>query len=89
MIFTIFLVTRILHLMLFVSRKIGFVIDKFIEGGCVTGVLDYVQFNHKNLVRDMETWVSPSVKKVKITLQEGREFLAIYRSGLYGYTYLE
>ena len=67
----------------------GFVIDKFIEGESVADVLDYVQFNHKNLVRDMETWVSASVKEGKITLQEGREFLAIYRSGLYGYTYLE
>ena len=52
-------------------------------------MLDYVQFNHKNLVRDMETWVSASVKEGKITLARGREFLAIYRSGLYGYTYLE
>jgi hypothetical protein len=34
-----------------------------------------------------ETWVSNSVKK-KITVPEGKEFLAIYRSGLYGYTYL-
>ena len=25
----------------------------------------------------------------KITIKEGKEFLAIYRSGLYGYTYLE
>jgi arginine decarboxylase len=37
----------------------------------------------------METWVSASIKEGKITQQEGREFLAIYRSGLYGYTYLE
>jgi arginine decarboxylase len=48
-----------------------------------------VQFSAKKLVRDMETWVSASVKEGKITLQEGKEFLAIYRSGLYGYTYLE
>ncbi|MBR6432273.1 MAG: hypothetical protein IKS64_05410, partial [Muribaculaceae bacterium] len=25
----------------------------------------------------------------KITLAEGKEFLSTYRSGLYGYTYLE
>jgi arginine decarboxylase len=37
----------------------------------------------------METWVSASVKEGKITVSEGKEFLAIYRSGLYGYTYLE
>jgi arginine decarboxylase len=37
----------------------------------------------------MENWVTRSVKEGKITLQEGTEFLNIYRSGLYGYTYLE
>jgi arginine decarboxylase len=48
-----------------------------------------VQFSAKKLVRDMETWVSVSVKEGKITAMEGKEFLANYRSGLYGYTYLE
>ena len=28
-------------------------------------------------------------KKGIITLEEGKEFLSNYRSGLYGYTYLE
>jgi arginine decarboxylase len=55
----------------------------------VEDVLDYVQFSGKKLVRTMEAWVSQSVKDGVISLQEGKEFLAIYRSGLYGYTYLE
>jgi arginine decarboxylase len=29
------------------------------------------------------------VKAGKISPEEGKEFLSIYRSGLYGYTYLE
>jgi arginine decarboxylase len=37
----------------------------------------------------MEKWVAASVKAKKISAAEGKEFLAIYRSGLYGYTYLE
>jgi arginine decarboxylase len=48
-----------------------------------------VNFSDKALVRTMENWVSNSVKEGKISLQEGKEFLNIYRSGLYGYTYLE
>ncbi|MBU1109574.1 MAG: biosynthetic arginine decarboxylase [Candidatus Riflebacteria bacterium] len=64
-------------------------IDKIIDGETVADVLDYVQFNAKKLVRTMETWVAASVKEGKITIVEGKEFLAIYRSGLYGYTYLE
>ncbi|MCX6262313.1 MAG: hypothetical protein NTY95_16030, partial [Bacteroidia bacterium] len=33
--------------------------------------------------------VTTSVKAGIITLEEGKEFLSNYRSGLYGYTYLE
>jgi arginine decarboxylase len=33
--------------------------------------------------------VSAAVKERRISVQEGKEFLAMYRSGLYGYTYLE
>ncbi|MFN6134883.1 MAG: biosynthetic arginine decarboxylase, partial [Bacteroidota bacterium] len=64
-------------------------IEQIIHGETVADVLDYVQFDAKKLVRTMEAWVSASVKSKKITVQEGKEFLAIYRSGLYGYTYLE
>jgi arginine decarboxylase len=67
----------------------GYHIEQVIDGESVADVLDYVQFSPKKLVRDMETWVSASVKEGKITLQEGKDFLANYRSGLYGYTYLE
>ena len=64
-------------------------IDQIIDGETIADVLYYVQFNGKKLVRTMETWVSNSVKENRITVKEGKEFLAIYRSGLYGYTYLE
>ncbi len=52
-------------------------------------MLDYVQFNPKKRVRNVETWVTASMKSGIITPEEGREFLSNYRSGLYGYTYLE
>lgn len=67
----------------------GYTIDQVIDGETVAEVLDYVQYNAKKLVRTVETWVSSSVKQGKITAEEGKEFLANYRSGLYGYTYLE
>lgn len=66
-----------------------FKIDKIIEGETVSDVLDYVQFSAKKLVRIMETWVAASVKEGKISINEGKDFLNLYRSGLYGYTYLE
>jgi arginine decarboxylase len=64
-------------------------IDQIIDGETVAEVLDYVQYNAKKLVRTVETWVTTSVKSGIITAEEGKEFLSNYRSGLYGYTYLE
>lgn len=73
-----------------VSVKDGkYHIDQIIDGETVEEVLDYVQYNPKKLVRQLETWVTKSVKEGKISLEEGKEFLDTYRSGLYGYTYLE
>jgi arginine decarboxylase len=67
----------------------GYKIDQIIDGETVAEVLDYVQYNAKKMVRTVETWVTSSVKAGIITLEEGKEFLSNYRSGLYGYTYLE
>jgi arginine decarboxylase len=64
-------------------------IDQVIDGESVAEVLEYVQYSPKKLVRTVETWVSSSVKAGRITMEEGKEFLSTYRSGLYGYTYLE
>ena len=66
-----------------------YVIDKIIEGETVADVLEYVQFTPKRMARTVEVWVTTSVKKGIISPEEGREFLSNYRSGLYGYTYLE
>jgi arginine decarboxylase len=48
-----------------------------------------VEYNPKKLVRNVEAWVTNSMKKGIITPEEGRQFLNTYRAGLYGYTYLE
>ncbi len=64
-------------------------IDQIIEGETVDEVLDYVQYNPKKLVRNLETWVTASMKAGTITPEEGRDFISTYRSGLFGYTYLE
>ena len=68
-----------------VSEK-GYNIEQIIDGETVAEVLDYVQYNPKKLVRTLETWVTKSVKEGKISLEEGKEFLSNYRSGLYRYT---
>ena len=73
-----------------ISVKDGhYSIDQIFDGETVEEVLEYVQYNPKKLVRQLEIWVNKSYKQGKITLEEGKEFLNNYRSGLYGYTYLE
>lgn len=78
--------TNAVHISVYKDR---YEIDQIIYGETVDEVLDYVQYNPKKLVRNVETWVTSSMKAGKITPEEGREFLSNYRSGLYGYTYLE
>ena len=78
--------TNAVHISVYKDR---YEIDQIFEGETVADVLDYVQFNPKKLVRNVEAWVTASMKAGKITPEEGREFLSNYRSGLYGYTYLE
>lgn len=70
-------------------NKDGYDIAQIIDGEAVADVLDYVEYNPKKLVRNLETWVTASMKRGVITPEEGRQFLNNYRSGLYGYTYLE
>ena len=78
--------TNAVHVSVYKDR---YEIDQVIDGETAAEVLDYVQFSPKKLVRSVETWVTSSMKAGIITPEEGREFLSNYRSGLYGYTYLE
>lgn len=67
----------------------GYNIEKIIDGETIADVLDYVQYDARKLVRTLERWVTSAVKEGRISLDEGKEFLSNYRSGLYGYTYLD
>lgn len=78
--------TNAVHISL---TKDGYEIDQVIDGQSVADVLDYVEYNPKKLVRNLETWVTASMKRGAITPEEGRQFLNNYRAGLYGSTYLE
>ncbi len=67
----------------------GYTLDHVIDGESVADVLGFVQYEPKKLVRSLEIWARKAVKEGKISLEEGKMFLDTYRSGLYGYTYLE
>ncbi len=70
-------------------NKDSYEIGQLIDGETVAEVLDYVQYSPKKLARSVESWVTACMKAGTISPEEGRDFLSTYRSGLYGYTYLE
>ena len=80
--------TNAVHITLTKDKK-DYEIDQVIDGEPVADVLEYVEYSPKKLVRNLETWVTRSMKKGVISADEGRQFLNNYRSGLYGITYLE
>ena len=67
----------------------GYCIGRIVDGERGGEVLDDVQYRPKKGVGTVEVWAGSGVKEGKISVEEGKEFLSNYRSGLYGYTYLE
>jgi arginine decarboxylase len=64
-------------------------LDAVIKGDTVREVLKYVQYSADELVASMRKDVERAVRNGKISLDESRQLLRFYESGLEGYTYLE
>jgi arginine decarboxylase len=64
-------------------------VDTVIKGDTVSEVLHYVQYSGEKLVARVRKDVERAVRAGRISLQESRQFLRFYESGLDGYTYLE
>jgi arginine decarboxylase len=64
-------------------------LDTVIKGDTVREVLHYVQYSADELASRMRKDVERAVRSGKISLDESRQLLAFYESGLEGYTYLE
>jgi arginine decarboxylase len=65
------------------------VLDGFVKGDTVREVLAYVQYNADELLNQLRKDVERAVRANKITVQESRQLLHFYETGLEGYTYLE
>jgi arginine decarboxylase len=65
------------------------VLDAVIKGDTVREVLHYVQYSAEELAALMRKDVERAVRSGKISLDESRQLLTFYESGLEGYTYLE
>jgi arginine decarboxylase len=64
-------------------------LDAVIKGDTVREVLAYVQYSADELISRMRKDVERAVRSGNITLNESRQLLRFYESGLEGYTYLE
>ena len=62
--------------------------EQIIEGEDVADVLDYVQFRADELAGRIAGFLIASVEKGNLTQKEADDFLALYKEGLNGYTYL-
>ncbi|PIQ95326.1 MAG: arginine decarboxylase [Nitrospinae bacterium CG11_big_fil_rev_8_21_14_0_20_56_8] len=62
--------------------------EQIIKGENVTDVLDYVQFRADELAGRIAGFLISCVQKGTTTQDEADEFLALYKEGLDGYTYL-
>jgi arginine decarboxylase len=64
-------------------------LDAVIKGDTVREVLAYVQYSADELIAKMRKDVERAVRQNRISLEESRQLLRFYESGLEGYTYLE
>src|SRR5437660_7360972 len=64
-------------------------LDTVIKGDTVREVLHYVQYSADELLARMRKDVERAVRGGKISVEESRQLLRFYESGLEGYTYLE
>ena len=62
--------------------------EQIIEGEDVTDVLDYVQFSADELAGRIDGFRIGCVQRGVVTQKEADDFLALYKEGLNGYTYL-
>jgi arginine decarboxylase len=79
--------TNAVHVSLDENGEIN--LDAVIKGDTVREVLHYVQYAADELVARMRKDVERAVRTGKISLEQSRQLLAFYESGLEGYTYLE
>jgi arginine decarboxylase len=65
------------------------VLDSIIKGETVREVLDYVQFNGRELTDRLQMAVEMAVREGRITHEEAGRYVKFYEEALNGYTYLE
>lgn len=65
------------------------VLETIIKGDTVNEVLNYVEFNGRDLIDRLQAAVEVAVRENRIDHQQAGAFVKFYEQGLSGYTYLE
>ena len=79
--------TNAVHISLDDSGAVN--LDTVIKGDTVREVLHYVQYSADEMLAMMRKDVERAVRGGMVSLEESRQFLRFYETGLEGYTYLE
>ena len=79
--------TNAVHVELSDSGEV--VLDTILKGETVSEVLDYVQFNGRDLIHRLQVAVEKAVQEGRVDHQEAGAFVRFYEDALNGYTYLE
>jgi arginine decarboxylase len=79
--------TNVVHVNLTENGQVE--LETIIKGDTVCEVLDYVEFNGRDLIQRLQTAVDVAVREGRIDHQEAGRFVKFYEDGLNGYTYLE
>jgi arginine decarboxylase len=72
-----------------VSEEGGFTLTAIVKGDKVNDVLDYVQYDVKDLLDRVHATVDAAVRSGKLGHQEAGAFLKFYEESLNSYTYLQ
>jgi arginine decarboxylase len=67
----------------------GYRLEHLVEGDRVSEVLRYVEYDARELVRRVRQATERAVRAGTLTLEQSRQFMRAYESGIGGYTYLE
>ncbi|MEZ6123092.1 MAG: biosynthetic arginine decarboxylase [Planctomycetaceae bacterium] len=79
--------TNAVHVNLLDSGEV--VLDTILKGETVSEVLEYVQFNGRDLIHRLQVAVEGAVRDGRIDHAQAGQFVRFYEEALNGYTYLE
>jgi arginine decarboxylase len=66
-----------------------YTIEEVFPGDTVTDVLQYVNYSASGLMKKLRQNVEVALRKGHMTLEDSRQLVDLYQTGLTGYTYLE